>query len=246
MVIPVAPVRVIGYNPSMTSRYLPCGWRAFEGPLLVLVWGMALGVLLWGTGVDVAIQVWLDRNYNQNFNTSMRVLGQLGKGSLQITLCVAIGALWAVYNWKNRKVGCRIVSHVLMAIPVFALAGAINWVLKWAIGRGRPKEFLWNGHSPYAMNPFEMTSQWWSFPSGHSCSTFAIAVWLGLAFPRFRWVFWVAATMLSFSRFLSLTPHYLGDVVAGAAIGASTAWACWILSTRRYPRKQKEGVSYGD
>lgn len=206
-------------------------YRAAEGPLLVLVWGFALGVLLWGSGVDVAIQLWLEENYVQNFNTAMRLLGMLGKGTTQVALCVIVGAAWAASGWLRGGINIYGVRKVLFAIPVFAMAGVVNWVLKWGIGRGRPKEFLWFGTDPYVMRPFsmDMTAQWWSFPSGHSCSTFAIAVWLGLAFPRVKWIFWGVATVLSFSRFLSLTPHYFGDVVAGGAVGAATAWGVWNL-----------------
>ena len=206
--------------------------HALAGPLLIIVWGFAAGVLLWGSGIDVSIQVWLEENYVQDFNTVMRALGMFGKGSTQVSLCVLFGGLWAFKDWRHGDVDIQGVRRVLLAVPVFVMAGGINWMLKYVIGRGRPKEFLWNGADPYKMNPFELTAQWWSFPSGHSCSTFAIAVWLGLAFPRHRWVFWGVATVLSFSRFLSLTPHYLGDVFAGAAVGASVALATWNL--RRY------------
>lgn len=218
----------------LASPYVPRAlYVALEGPLLVLVWGFAVGVLLWGSGIDVAIQVWLNDNYVQKFNTAMRMLGGLGKGTTQVTLCLLFGAAWALKGWLHGAVNIQGIRRVLVAVPVFVLAGMINWTLKWVIGRGRPKEFLWNNADPYQMNPFEFTAQWWSFPSGHSCSTFAIAVWLGLAFPRRRWLLWSVAALLSFSRFLALTPHYLGDVVAGGAVGAAVAWAVWNLR-RRY------------
>ncbi len=198
----------------------------------MLVWGMAIAVLLWGSGVDVAIQVWLNDNYVQDFNTVMRIMGSLGKGTLQASICVLLAAWWGFKEWRNPHKSKRRARGILLAVPVFLVAGIINWFLKWSIGRGRPKEFLWNGVSPYDMNPFETTAQWWSFPSGHSCSTFAIAVWLGFVFPRWRYLYWAAATVLSFSRFLSLTPHYFGDVVAGATIGATVAWTAWIVRGR--------------
>ena len=232
----MAPLHGIGYKRSTMIRTLTqlpprTLYGALEGPLLLLIWGFALGVLLWGSGVDVAIQLWLEDNYVQDFNTAMRVLGMVGKGSTQVGLCLLIGATWAACGWLKGEVNIYGVRKVLGAVPVFALAGVVNWLMKWGIGRGRPKEFLWNGTDPYLMKPFsfDMKAQWWSFPSGHSCSTFAIAVWVGMAFPRFRWIFWSIATVLSFSRFLSLTPHYFGDVVAGAAVGAATAWGVWNL-----------------
>lgn len=225
-------VRSLGYNRAMSVRSSslprPSVYRVIEDPLLILVWGFAAGTLMWGSGIDVAIQVWLNQNYNQDFNTAMRILGMFGKGATQAALCVVFVGVWFIRS-KWRKAACNLhgLRCVAMAVPVFVLAGIANWVLKWSIGRGRPKEFLWNGADPYQMNPFEMTAQWWSFPSGHTCSTFAIATWLALAFPQHRVLFLTVATLLSFSRFLALTPHYAGDVVAGASVGAAMALLVW-------------------
>lgn len=207
--------------------------EALSGPVLLLVWGMAIGVLLWGSGIDVAIQRWLFANYVQGFNDVMRVLGEIGKGTAQIVMCLLVAGLWFGYAWwqgKVRPAGARL---IVMAIPVFALAGIVNFIMKWCIGRGRPKEFLLNGGDPYAMQPFAHDAQWWSFPSGHSCSTFAIVVWLGLVFPRWRYPLWAVGIVLSMSRFLAVTPHFAGDVVAGAAVGAAVAWAVWIVCKQR-------------
>jgi membrane-associated phospholipid phosphatase len=217
-----------GIKPAMRDN-VSFSKKALLAPLALVVWGMAVGVLLWGTGIDVAIQVWLNANYAQNFNGVMRLIGGLGKGSLQAGVCVAAGLAWWLYNWLYGKVDCRRFVDILGAVPVFAFAGGLNWLLKISVGRGRPKEFLWEGTSPYAVNPFELSATWWSFPSGHSCSAFAIGVWLGFAFPRLRYVFWGLAALVSFSRFLALTPHYFGDVVAGGSLGAGVAWAAWIL-----------------
>lgn len=199
------------------------------GPLLLLVWGCALGALLWGSGVDVLIQEWLFAHYVQGFNTAMRVLGEIGKGTAQMAACFVIAAVWVFLSWRRGgKLMQRGVWLVLAAVPVFAAAGLVNLLMKWSIGRGRPKEFLLNGGNPYEMHPFVGSAKWWSFPSGHSCSTFAIVVWLGLAFPRWRYPLWIAGAVLSFSRFLAVTPHFAGDVVAGAGVGAAVAWALWI------------------
>lgn len=216
-------------SPSPLRYHRP-SWQAFKGPLLLLVWGMAVATLLWGSGIDVAIQRWLFANYEQGFNTAMRVLGEIGKGTAQIVFCVVIGAAWALNGWLRGGINRRGISHLLAAVPVFLIAGILNWLMKWSIGRGRPKDFLLNGTNPYEMHPFAGHALWWSFPSGHSCSTFAIAVWLGLAFPRWRYVCWIVATVLSFSRFLAVTPHFFGDVVAGAAVGAAVAWALWRMT----------------
>lgn len=189
---------------------------------MALVWGMAAGLLMAASGVDESVQRWLWENYHQGFNNGMRVLGELGKGTVSAAVSLAVGGgLWLA---GRKAVGVK----VLMAVPVFALAGILNWVMKWSIGRPRPKEWLMNGGDAWAWQPFADKAVWWSFPSGHSCSVFAVAVWLALAFPRWRWVALGVAVVLSVSRFLAVTPHYAGDVVAGAAVGSAVAGWMWM------------------
>lgn len=189
---------------------------------------MALGAMLWASGADMAIQAWLWGHYGQGFNTAMRILGEMGKGSFEAGVCLLAGlAALALARWKDKGDWSVAAYRILAAIPVFALAGVVNWILKWGIGRPRPKEWLMNGLSPWDVHPFTMKATWWSFPSGHSCSTFAIAVWLALAFPRWRAPLLAVAVVMSFSRFLAITPHYSGDVVAGAGVGAAVAGWLW-------------------
>lgn len=201
--------------------------------LLVLVWALAAGALLWGSGLDTGWQVWLWDNYHQGFNTGMRVLGELGKGTALAVGCALAGGGWLLAAKLRHAPAPRAAWLVLGAVPVFALAGAVNWLLKWGIGRARPKEFLMNGGDPWQLAPFAGKAVWWSFPSGHSCSAFAVAVWLGLVFPRRMGLFVAAAVVLSVSRFLAITPHYAGDVVAGAGVGAAVAMAAWTWLQRR-------------
>lgn len=197
--------------------------------LAVWVWGMAVGLLLWASGVDLAIQWWLYENYHQGFNDAMRFLSTLGKGGTQAVLCVVAAVGWALWLRRMDKGPLQ----VLLAVPVFLAAGVVNVVLKFMIGRPRPKEILMHGNDAWAWQPMSMDSIWWSFPSGHACSTWAIAVWLGLCFPRWRYGLWGVAVVLSFSRFLALTPHYLGDVVAGAGVGAAVALVAHGMLRRR-------------
>lgn len=207
------------------------------GPAILLVVGLLAGLALARSGLDVALQVWLWEEYTHGFNQAMRGLSWLALGRNQIVAC-ALLAGWLVWQarqqgqtWQDAMRGPA--GLVVLSIPVFLAAGVLNIALKITFGRPRPKEFLWNGHDPMVWLPGSLDSGFWSFPSGHSASSFAIAVWLGCCFPRWRWPLLVVAGVLSVSRFLAVTPHYAGDVVAGAAVGAAVALMFWQVWGRR-------------
>ena len=72
-----------------------------------------------------------------------------------------------------------------------------------------------------------------SFPSGHTCASFAAAFALYKTLPGKRKI-WkvlciVLAVLISFSR-LYVGVHYPSDVLAGALIGLFAGWAGWKLS----------------
>jgi membrane-associated phospholipid phosphatase len=66
----------------------------------------------------------------------------------------------------------------------------------------------------------------YSFPSGHSASAFLGAGFVHRRYGfKYAWPMYVAATYVAWSRVYT-DRHYVGDVVAGAAISMGT---CWLL-----------------
>ena len=127
-------------------------------------------------------------------------------------------------SWDGVTVGPKV---FLAVVPLLGLTGLVQLLMKFVIGRPRPKMLFFKGMDPFDVQPFGLKASYWSFPSGHSASTFAVLVWLALWFPKWRVPALVAATVLSASRFLAVTPHYLGDVVSGAGLGAAIALAVY-------------------
>jgi undecaprenyl-diphosphatase len=58
----------------------------------------------------------------------------------------------------------------------------------------------------------------YSFPSGHSITSFAIAISVGMFYPSLQVVLFAIALLIASSRII-LGMHFLSDVLAGSAIG---------------------------
>lgn len=85
-----------------------------------------------------------------------------------------------------------------------------------------------------------------SFPSGHTCASFAAACALYRTLPR-KWgiACIVLAVLIAFSR-LYVGVHYPSDVLGGAAVGIFAGWAGWklqeFLRDRRTRNKGGQGA----
>ena len=70
----------------------------------------------------------------------------------------------------------------------------------------------------------------WSFPSGHTASSFAAATILSRCWPERKAFFFGLASLVGFSRIYA-GAHYPGDVAAGATLGVGLASAVrWLVS----------------
>ena len=152
------------------------------------------------------------------------------------------GAVWiaiAMAAFLSGRREWKITGTMLMAALVMTLL-IDNIMLKNLIARPRP--FITDSSFVPAIKP----PLGYSFPSGHSCSSFACAMVLhrrlretlsrGRAFAVA--VVWVTAGLIAFSR-LYFYVHFPTDVIAGAVIGAAIGLASVRLVKKRAEKQEK-------
>ncbi len=98
---------------------------------------------------------------------------------------------------------------------------AITTILKVSINRPRP--FV-----TYPDLEKEADAGSHSFPSGHTSDAFALATSVSLAYPKWYVIvpLYLWAGSVGYSR-MHLGVHYPSDVLAGAVIGAGSAYLCY-------------------
>lgn len=154
-------------------------------------------------------------------------------GLLQLThlpdLLVAASAvvllLAPLRRGSRRPIGC-VERMLFQASASVALAVFVKDFLKFVFGRAWPE--TWIDHNPslihdhvYGFFWFQAGPGFHSFPSGHTTVTFAAMSVLWAWLPaRWRWLC-VVPCVLVVAGLLGMDYHFLGDVVAGAFLGAA-------------------------
>ncbi|HBB00108.1 MAG: hypothetical protein A2W86_00655 [Bacteroidetes bacterium GWD2_45_23] len=162
------------------------------------------------------ISILRDINLNRN-----RQLDGVFRGITNSAAPVAIGTPIILYGISLlNKDSLNNQKAIYIGVSVIS-ATAFATILKYAVNRPRPFvtypdiEKATDGGSP-------------SFPSGHTSDAFALATSVSLAYPKwyviapsFAW-----AGAVGYSR-MDLGVHYPSDVLAGAILGAGSAFLCY-------------------
>ena len=111
---------------------------------------------------------------------------------------------------KYRKIG----FILLIALLITSIIG--EGILKNIVQRARA--FITYPDIKIIINPPVS----FSFPSGHTASSFAAAVVLGYYFKKISHIFYLLAILIAFSR-LYLFVHYPSDILAGILLGTTCA-----------------------
>ena len=154
----------------------------------------------------------------------MRLLSQLG--SLGI-IWIIIG-LGLVLSKKTRKTG-------FVMLGVLAISCCINELcVKQIVARPRPYITI---DQLDVIGPLFSTT---SFPSGHTCTSYACAYVLTKNFGKKGALSYVLAFLIAVSR-VYIGAHYVSDIIAGMIVGTLVAFALFklaeILETRRSRKK---------
>ena len=129
---------------------------------------------------------------------------------------VAVAIVGPLLHGASRAHLLRLGTHLqymflAVLVPILFAEG-----IKWVVGRGRP--FVGGKANPFNFAPFAGTEAYFSFPSAHSVTAFALAFAVGAIWPRMRIVMSFYAVVIVTTR-LVLLAHHPSDVVGGAVIG---------------------------
>lgn len=115
-------------------------------------------------------------------------------------------------------------------------AAFISTALKYSVNRTRPFVTY-----PYLEKAAPAGSP--SFPSGHTSDAFATATSLSIAFPKWYVIApsYLWASAVGYSR-LDLGVHYPSDVLAGAVIGAGSAYLCYVANKWLLKKRSKNQI----
>jgi membrane-associated phospholipid phosphatase len=155
-----------------------------------------------------------------------RAITDFGKDSyVLMTLAAALIVIALAYPLlqgaaRNRLL--RFAGHVEYLFFAVALPVAFSEIIKYVVGRGRP--FVGGKANPFNFAPFTGTEAYFSFPSAHSVTAFALALAVASIWPRWRIPVFIYAVAIALSRLVILA-HHPSDVVGGAVLGLVGALA---------------------
>lgn len=134
-----------------------------------------------------------------------------------------------LFTKKYRRVA--IFALVAMAVELLMVEGLIKNIFE------RPRPFLLNENIQLLIK----APHGYSFPSGHTASSFAFASVLFLNRVPFRKTIMTLAALMGFSR-LYLYVHYPTDVIAGALLGILIGWVVVYVQRKYYSEKPIGGI----
>ena len=188
----------------------------FAAVVLTLIAVVALMFLVDAMATDWARNLphWFTDTFEQITNAGQSGWFLIPSGV--VILCLAALASPSLPRMTRGVLGALAARFGFLFIAV-ALSSLFDTTIKRLIGRARPYADI--AGDPFTYKPFTWRSEFASLPSGHATTAAAAAFAIGAMWPRTRWVMWLYALVIMFSRVVVLA-HHPSDVVAGALVGA--------------------------
>jgi membrane-associated phospholipid phosphatase len=188
---------------------------AFAAIVLTLIAVVALMFLVDAMATDWARHLahWFTDAFEQITNAGQSGWFLIPSGV--VILCLAALASPSLPRMTRGVLGALAARFGFLFIAV-ALSSLFDTTIKRLIGRARPYADI--AGDPFTYKPFTWRSEFASLPSGHATTAAAAAFAIGAVWPRTRWVMWLYALVIMFSRVVVLA-HHPSDVVAGALVG---------------------------
>lgn len=187
------------------------------------------------------VAVWLDpvllpyrHAWSREAVDVMQIVTHLGSSGLYL---FPLGGLMLLAPWLAQRASSRklragffvLGQHALLFFLAIVGSGLLSTLLKRLIGRARPR--LADVMGALHFDPATAKSALASFPSGHTTTAFAVAIFLSVVWSRWRVLFVLLAVMVALSR-LIVGAHHLSDVLGGAWLGASFSWLFLLFCSR--------------
>jgi membrane-associated phospholipid phosphatase len=145
---------------------------------------------------------------------------------------VAIGTPVILATTGLIKDDREMVRNAVVILAGEAITSGLTLAIKYSVNRDRP-------YTTYSDILKKTSGGGPSFPSGHTSSAFATATSVSLAYPKwyiivpsFAW-----AGTVAYSR-MHLGVHYPSDVLAGAVVGAGSAFLTYKINQKLYHKKK--------
>ncbi len=167
-----------------------------------------------GQNIDIDLLRDINIHRNTKLDPAFKVLSQ---SMIPVSFGVPVITTGIGLIRKDKK----LIDNGLQSGAALVISTVFTYGLKYSINRSRPYDTYLDIQNLSKENDP-------SFPSGHASSSFAIATSLSLQYkkwyiitPAYLW-----AGGVSYSR-MHMGVHYPSDVLAGALIGAGSAYLCY-------------------